>query len=183
MSTARECLIFSYQHTWYYLLEDDQAPRSTWDWREYATPYGPFGSEPLARQHLIDHHPNPGSEDRTICADPLEPIMAHHIAQCSIVFAPSLTIFPALQRAVATLHSLRPESPVIAWWAQTGQQRTYLLLTDAIPSVHRPTVADNLAFMQTILTESEECRDAPDLEYSITRLVSDIESLQSEYSI
>lgn len=181
MSASRECLIFSYQHAWYYLLEDDNAPRSAWEWREYATPYGPFGSEPLARQHLIAHHPNPGSEERTICADPLEPIMAHHIAQCPAVFAKSLAIVPALQRAIATLHSLRPESPVIAWWTQTGQQRSYLLLADAIPFAHRPTIAENLAYIQAVLTESEENRDALDLEYGITRLVSEVESLQDQY--
>lgn len=36
------------------------APKMAWDWREYATAYGPFESEEEANEHLSTHHANPG---------------------------------------------------------------------------------------------------------------------------
>ena len=60
MSTNSECLHFKWSDGWYYLLEDDNAPRNAWDWREHATCYGPFETEEAAEQHLSANHANPG---------------------------------------------------------------------------------------------------------------------------
>ena len=46
---------------WYYVLEHGSAPKQCWDWREYATAYGPFASEDEADCHLSANHANPGS--------------------------------------------------------------------------------------------------------------------------
>ena len=60
MSTGLECLFFNADGKHYYLLQDGGCPVSAWDWREYATCYGPFEDQEEARQHLSDFHANPG---------------------------------------------------------------------------------------------------------------------------
>jgi hypothetical protein len=45
---------------WFYVLEDRGAPNGAWDWRDYATAYGPFPTQAAALKHLHDHHSNPG---------------------------------------------------------------------------------------------------------------------------
>jgi hypothetical protein len=44
----------------YYLLQNSNCPVGAWDWREYATCYGPFKDFEAAEQHLDRNHPNPG---------------------------------------------------------------------------------------------------------------------------
>jgi hypothetical protein len=61
MSTGLECNFVEWKpKEWYYILEDWDAPKNAWDWREYATAYGPFSSEEEADKHLSDNHANPG---------------------------------------------------------------------------------------------------------------------------
>ncbi|MGW5657206.1 hypothetical protein [Streptomyces humi] len=61
MSTGLECELTEVEPgRWYYVLEDSDAPRNAWDWREYATAYGPFTSEQQAEEHLEKNHANPG---------------------------------------------------------------------------------------------------------------------------
>ena len=62
MSTNSECLFFQWELSeWYYLLEDYNAPKNSWDWKEHATCYGPFGSKDSAVAHLDANHANPGA--------------------------------------------------------------------------------------------------------------------------
>ena len=62
MSTNSECQIIEYQPgQWYYVLEDYNAPKNAWDWRENACAYGPFGLADEAMKHLHDNHANPGA--------------------------------------------------------------------------------------------------------------------------
>lgn len=61
MSTGLNCEIIQATATeWFYVLEDDDAPKNAWDWREYARAYGPFSTKDLATDHLDRHHANPG---------------------------------------------------------------------------------------------------------------------------
>jgi hypothetical protein len=61
MSTGLNCgFIEVSPGAWYYLLEDWNSPKGAWDWREYATAYGPFGDLERALEHLSDEHANPG---------------------------------------------------------------------------------------------------------------------------
>lgn len=61
MSTGCECEFVEHEDgTWTYRLEDYHAPKNAWDWREYSTEYGPFGSYPEATDHLHRNHANPG---------------------------------------------------------------------------------------------------------------------------
>lgn len=61
MSTGLECNFYGVTDTeWYYLLQHGSCPVQCWDWREYATAYGPFESYEVAREHLSDNHANPG---------------------------------------------------------------------------------------------------------------------------
>lgn len=60
MSTGLECNFYEVDGRWYYLLQDWNCPVQAWDWREYATCYGPFKDFEEAITHLDDHHANPG---------------------------------------------------------------------------------------------------------------------------
>lgn len=61
MSTNNECEFVEVKPgKWYYVLEDYSAPKNAWDWREYATAYGPFKTEEAAATHLQRNHANPG---------------------------------------------------------------------------------------------------------------------------
>jgi hypothetical protein len=66
MSTNSECAFIERKPgEWFYILEDYHAPKNAWDWREYATAYGPFPTEEAAQQHLFDNHANPGGASIT----------------------------------------------------------------------------------------------------------------------
>ena len=66
MSTGLECDFIEYEPgKWYYILQNGSCPRDAWDWREYATAYGPFGSEDAALGHLSRNHANPGGFSST----------------------------------------------------------------------------------------------------------------------
>lgn len=61
MSTGLECFFAEVTPgEWFYVLEHGSAPKNAWDWKEYATAYGPFASFEDARDHLQRHHANPG---------------------------------------------------------------------------------------------------------------------------
>jgi len=61
MSTNLECLFVKWnENEWYYALQNWDCPAHCWDWREYATAYGPFKSEEQANDHLTNNHANPG---------------------------------------------------------------------------------------------------------------------------
>jgi hypothetical protein len=61
MSTGCNCELLEVKKgEWWYVLEDYSAPKNSWDWREYASAYGPFGTKEIALKHLRDNHANPG---------------------------------------------------------------------------------------------------------------------------
>jgi hypothetical protein len=61
MSTNSNCEFIQVKtDKWFYVLEDYNAPKNAWDWREYAVAYGPFGTEDKAHDHLDNNHANPG---------------------------------------------------------------------------------------------------------------------------
>lgn len=61
MSTNSECTFIQVTvDKWYYLLEDYNAPKNSFDWREHASSYGPFPNEEVAHEHLDNNHANPG---------------------------------------------------------------------------------------------------------------------------
>ena len=62
MSTGLNCIHLKDPRTgeWFYVLQDWDCPASCWDWREYATAYGPFTTDEAALKHRRDKHANPG---------------------------------------------------------------------------------------------------------------------------
>lgn len=61
MSTGLECnFIEVAPGKWFYVLQDGNCPVQCWDWREYATAYGPFPTLDVAQAHLRKWHANPG---------------------------------------------------------------------------------------------------------------------------
>ncbi|MET8411727.1 hypothetical protein ABZV34_27140 [Streptomyces sp. NPDC005195] len=74
MSTGLECQFIEVKHgQWYYVLEDGDAPKGAFDWREYATAYGPFTTHDAAADHLITTHANPGGYEICRYTDGFEP--------------------------------------------------------------------------------------------------------------
>lgn len=64
--SARSCLhIETEDSTWFYLVENEDAPENAWDWREYSTAHGPFDTLEEAMDHRADNSPGvSGSEIR-----------------------------------------------------------------------------------------------------------------------
>jgi hypothetical protein len=61
MSSGLECDFYEpVEGRWFYVLQDYDCPVGAWDWREYATAYGPFPTQDAAMQHLDRYHANPG---------------------------------------------------------------------------------------------------------------------------
>lgn len=61
MSTNSECVFIEVAPgQWWYVLEDFNAPKNAWDWREHAQAFGPFATEDTARDDLFSNHANPG---------------------------------------------------------------------------------------------------------------------------
>jgi hypothetical protein len=61
MSTNNNCMMVEESPgKWFYLLENYNAPKNAWDWRQHAVAYGPFASMESADAHLSDNHANPG---------------------------------------------------------------------------------------------------------------------------
>ena len=74
MSTNNKCLIVETEPgQWFYVLEDYNAPKNAWDWREYARAYGPFDTEEVALKHLFDNHANPGGHNSSRYVEGFEP--------------------------------------------------------------------------------------------------------------
>ena len=81
MSTGFECLFVEWnKNEWYYILQNWNCPVGAWDWREYATAYGPFKSEEKADKHLRDNHANPGGSSQ-VDANHDDPVMIELIAE------------------------------------------------------------------------------------------------------
>tara|TARA_R110000824_G_C15197540_1_gene675394 strand:+ start:235 stop:528 length:294 start_codon:yes stop_codon:yes gene_type:complete len=80
MSTNSECLFFRWsEDKWYYLLEDYNAPKNAWDWREHASCYGPFVTVELADTHCSDNHANPGGSCTDETIDTSDEVLAEHV--------------------------------------------------------------------------------------------------------
>lgn len=47
-------------NVWYYVLEDYDCPEESWDWKDYATAYGPFDSLERAERHKDENSANTG---------------------------------------------------------------------------------------------------------------------------
>jgi hypothetical protein len=67
MSTGRNCFFLKNPRSgeWFYVLQDWDCPTAAWDWREYATAYGPFTATDEAEKHLREKHANPGGSHYT----------------------------------------------------------------------------------------------------------------------
>lgn len=60
MSTGAECAVVEPKPgKWYYILETGATPRG-YDWRDYATAFGPFPTMDAALNDLDRYHANPG---------------------------------------------------------------------------------------------------------------------------
>lgn len=82
MSTGCECLFFQWEpDEWYYLLEDYNAPKNSWDWRGHATCYGPFGSKDAAVAHLDANHANPGGWSTDTSPNKDNPVLQRHVQE------------------------------------------------------------------------------------------------------
>jgi hypothetical protein len=74
MSTGCECQFIEVKpNEWWYLLEEYNAPKNSWDWREFAEAYGPFSSEDEAGEHLSKNHANPGGREIQVYQEGFQP--------------------------------------------------------------------------------------------------------------
>ena len=82
MSTNNECLFFQWEpDEWYYLLEDYNAPKNAWDWKEHATCYGPFQTKEKAVEHLDRNHANPGGWSTNNSPNKESSVLQRHVEE------------------------------------------------------------------------------------------------------
>jgi len=94
----------------------------------------------------------------------------------------SIGIYAEVESAIHALRQLCPTSPVNAWWDQEGRFMTFLISNEKIPVADRTVIADNISYVRNVLKDAVETRDVPDIEYVVTRIVSDIEDVVSHYN-
>jgi hypothetical protein len=77
MSTGLNCEIVERKaNEWYYILEDWDAPKLAWDWREHASATGPFPTQEAALTHLHHNQANPGGHlVYSLPPDTLDPVL------------------------------------------------------------------------------------------------------------
>ena len=64
MSTGQNCqFVEAKPGNWYLILELFNAPKNAWDWRDWASCYGPFSSALATRTYLDQNFANPGGSD------------------------------------------------------------------------------------------------------------------------
>jgi hypothetical protein len=86
MSTNNECLFFQWEEDkWYYLLEDYNAPKNAWDWRDHAVCYGPFATQEKADADLTNNHANPGGACHSPSPDKTDPVLIEHVKNAKII--------------------------------------------------------------------------------------------------
>ena len=86
MSTNNECLFFQWEEgKWYYLLEDYNAPKNSWDWREHATSYGPFSTKEKAQEDLHQNHANPGGHCLERDPDKKDAVLIEHVKNATVI--------------------------------------------------------------------------------------------------
>lgn len=66
MSTNSECEIVGLDNgQWFWVLEDYNAPKNAWDWREYASCGGPYSTADRAHADMLRGRANPGGHGKT----------------------------------------------------------------------------------------------------------------------
>lgn len=83
---SRSCLIIETSpDIWHYLVEDEDAPSGSWDWREHSSAFGPFDTRDEAFEHRADNHSNvAGSEVVNYSPELLVPdVVAQRIAEAA----------------------------------------------------------------------------------------------------
>ena len=59
MNSRLECIFIERtKDEWYYILENFDAPKHAWDWKDYATAYGSFTNKANVVNHLLNNHSN-----------------------------------------------------------------------------------------------------------------------------
>jgi hypothetical protein len=86
MSTDNECLFFQWEEgKWYYLLEDYNAPKNSWDWRDHAASYGPFSTEEKAHEDLHQNHANPSGHTLSPNPEKEDPVLIEHVKNATVI--------------------------------------------------------------------------------------------------
>ena len=84
-----------------------------------------------------------------------------------------------IRDAIDVLQVESPSSPVIEWWNSEGIRLTFLI-TDNFPTQQDQQMAcERLTYLKKALHDAMQNRDVDDLEYIITRLVSDIDDIKN----
>ena len=70
MSTNLNCIFVERtEGEWFYVLENQNAPKNVFDWMKHATAYGPFADFDSSYSHLDRNHANHGGFTRYALGD------------------------------------------------------------------------------------------------------------------
>lgn len=88
-------------------------------------------------------------------------------------------IYQQMERAIDVLSQHHPESPVIAWWKREGMFLNFRVRHDSLSIPDQDAVYRHMTYLKKALEDALQSRDVDDIEYLITRLVSDIEEINA----
>lgn len=91
----------------------------------------------------------------------------------------SSEMYKQIARAIDVLSQHDPESPVIGWWTRAGMSLSLLGRNDFLPLRDQDVACHHMAYLKKALAHAIQTRDVDDIEYLITRLVSDLEEIDA----
>ncbi len=93
----------------------------------------------------------------------------------------SAGIYAEIESAIRVLREIHPTSPISVWWDHEGNRSSFLIPDENIPATDRAVITDNISYLRQVLQDAVDTRDVADIEYVVTRLVSDIEDVIAHY--
>lgn len=93
----------------------------------------------------------------------------------------SAGIYNEISDAILYLKQYCSDSPVISWWEREGKSLNFLISVENIPFEDRESICENINYVIRVLHDALDSHDGEDVEYVVTRLVSDVEEIAASY--
>ncbi|MCY0864083.1 MAG: hypothetical protein OWQ57_03965 [Sulfobacillus sp.] len=84
-----------------------------------------------------------------------------------------------IRAAIAVLQEGCPTSPVVTWWHTTGRHLRFDVPNTLPTAKDRRMAGQRFAYLRAVLQDAIATRDVADIEYVITRWVSDLEAMRA----
>ena len=93
----------------------------------------------------------------------------------------SAGIYAEIASAIRVLREIHPTSPISVWCDHAGNRSSFFIPDENIPATDRAVITDHISYLRQVLQDAVDTRNVPDIEYVVTRLVSNIEDVIAHY--